>query len=83
MTPEEAGVYGVSRVVRSTAGGPPVGLRKRSKAKHPRPSSAAMVSQEDQSSRLAEMAGQRPLGTEETDPRKKKFRRKNETRRMR
>lgn len=85
MTPEEAGVYGVRSVIRSLGGGPPLGLSKRSKTKHPRPSTAGMLpTEEQQPSRLAEMAEGRPLGAngEEAGRNKRRYKRKTERRRF-
>lgn len=85
MSPEEAGSYGVRSVIRSTAGGPPIGLRKRARKKFPRPSAEASVMPEEGANRpvtLADRAKERVMGAEERRPMPKKFKRKTERRRM-
>jgi hypothetical protein len=87
MTPEEAGVYGVSSVVRSTAGGPSLGLRKRAKKKHPRPpaetEAGGVISKENLTGDSPEALADNTKGrTFETENLRKKFKKKTENRRL-
>jgi len=64
MTPEETDAYGARSVIRSLAGGPTIGLRKRAKKKFPRLPAEATAMATEQLGALAEKAEGRTLGTD-------------------